>query len=498
VEIVTSRPPQAVREDFESWLVAREHVLQRTALLLTGDPHSAQDLVQITLAKLYLAWDRIGQRERVDAYARRVLVNEHRSAWRRPWRRHEVATEVLPGGGAMTATEERLRQSLRARADRAAFEPTPVLEVARRARELRRRRRGQVLVAATAAAAALAVPAGLLLVPDDVDRTPSPAGPTVTIGSLSDLPTGAPPTADYLLDRTYVFADGRRVELDVDPGSVLDAVPSPGGVLVTTPSPASSPAGIAAQRWFGPGGRALSSGCGGEQLALSGNGELAAYVHLEGGCDSWTQQPTLAWGPTAGAEADRVDIVTPNGERVEPVGVSVDRVLYNVSDPTGGEQPRRVYTTEELGPPVEVRGITRAAAWDPVSDRVAGCPADGPCVVVTEGDGAVGLTLDPHEEPLSFSPDGRYLATATGQGERSTTVTIRDSRTGDVVVALAGDDASFQGDASSVAWEDVDHLLVARVDADGEALVRLGVDGSTALATPVTDPSIGGYVLPGA
>jgi RNA polymerase sigma-70 factor (sigma-E family) len=100
VEIMTSRPSRAVRVDFESWLVAREHALQRTALLLTGDPHSAQDLVQNTLTKLYLAWDRIEQRDRVDAYARRVLVNEHRSTWRRAWRRHEVVSDVLPDAGA--------------------------------------------------------------------------------------------------------------------------------------------------------------------------------------------------------------------------------------------------------------------------------------------------------------------------------------------------------------------------------------------------------------
>ena len=98
-----TRPPGAHRPDFESWLVAREHGLQRTALLLTGgDPHSAQDLVQNTLAKLYLAWGRIDHRERVDAYARRILVNEHRNAWRRAWRRHEVATDVLPDAGAAT------------------------------------------------------------------------------------------------------------------------------------------------------------------------------------------------------------------------------------------------------------------------------------------------------------------------------------------------------------------------------------------------------------
>lgn len=82
--------------DFETWLVAREPALQRTAHLLTGDVHSAQDLVQTTLAKLYLAWDRVRTSENVDAYARKVLVNEYRTAWRRPVRRAEHVVEAVP------------------------------------------------------------------------------------------------------------------------------------------------------------------------------------------------------------------------------------------------------------------------------------------------------------------------------------------------------------------------------------------------------------------
>lgn len=88
------RPP--VTTDFESWLVAREPALHRLAALLTDDRHAAQDLVQATLAKMYLAWPRLRDRHQVDAYARRVLVNEHRSAWRRPWRRRERVTDAVP------------------------------------------------------------------------------------------------------------------------------------------------------------------------------------------------------------------------------------------------------------------------------------------------------------------------------------------------------------------------------------------------------------------
>ena len=89
----------SARTDFEEWLLAREGSLHHTARLLTHDQHSAQDLVQTTLAKLYLAWDRISDRDNVDAYARRILVNEHRSTWRRASTRREVATEALPDRG---------------------------------------------------------------------------------------------------------------------------------------------------------------------------------------------------------------------------------------------------------------------------------------------------------------------------------------------------------------------------------------------------------------
>ncbi len=82
--------------EFESWLAAREGALQRTAHLLTGDVHAAQDLVQTTLAKLYRGWDRIRDVGNLDAYARQMLVNEYRTAWRRPARRAEHLVEAVP------------------------------------------------------------------------------------------------------------------------------------------------------------------------------------------------------------------------------------------------------------------------------------------------------------------------------------------------------------------------------------------------------------------
>jgi RNA polymerase sigma-70 factor (sigma-E family) len=82
--------------DFTAYLEARQARLLRTAYLLTGDQHQAEDLLQTSLAKLYLAWDRVRDRDSVDAYVRRIMVNENNSIWRRSWKRRELSTGEVP------------------------------------------------------------------------------------------------------------------------------------------------------------------------------------------------------------------------------------------------------------------------------------------------------------------------------------------------------------------------------------------------------------------
>lgn len=82
--------------DFTAYLEARQPRLLRIAYLLTGDTHQAEDLLQTALAKLYLAWDDVRDRDHVDAYVRRIMVNENNSLWRRAWRRREVPTDDVP------------------------------------------------------------------------------------------------------------------------------------------------------------------------------------------------------------------------------------------------------------------------------------------------------------------------------------------------------------------------------------------------------------------
>ncbi|MEU0599786.1 SigE family RNA polymerase sigma factor [Streptomyces sp. NPDC006393] len=68
--------------DFATYAGAAWSRLLRTALLLTGDFHEAEDLVQATLAKVYARWERIPPDE-VDFYVRRSLVNNNLSRIRR-------------------------------------------------------------------------------------------------------------------------------------------------------------------------------------------------------------------------------------------------------------------------------------------------------------------------------------------------------------------------------------------------------------------------------
>ena len=69
---------------FSDYVVARRPQLFRTACLLCGDPHRAEDVVQDALARLYSAWDRVGRMDNIDGYVRRIIVNAHYSDRRRP------------------------------------------------------------------------------------------------------------------------------------------------------------------------------------------------------------------------------------------------------------------------------------------------------------------------------------------------------------------------------------------------------------------------------
>lgn len=80
---------------FRQFVAERSAALLRTAYLLAGDWATAEDLLQTTLTKTYIAWRRLGHIEAAEPYARRVLINTATSWWRRRWH-GERPTAVLP------------------------------------------------------------------------------------------------------------------------------------------------------------------------------------------------------------------------------------------------------------------------------------------------------------------------------------------------------------------------------------------------------------------
>ena len=83
------------REAFRAYVAARSPALLRTAYLLSGNRSDAEDLLQTALAKTYLHWDGIRERDALDGYVRRVMVNTHTSLWRRR-KVDEYPTDVVP------------------------------------------------------------------------------------------------------------------------------------------------------------------------------------------------------------------------------------------------------------------------------------------------------------------------------------------------------------------------------------------------------------------
>jgi RNA polymerase sigma-70 factor (sigma-E family) len=92
-------------EEFVEFAEAASPRLRRTAFLLCGDWHTAEDLVQSALAKVYVSWRKIRRQDAVHSYATRTLMNCY-LADRRLKRPVEVLTDQLPERVAVTPAPE--------------------------------------------------------------------------------------------------------------------------------------------------------------------------------------------------------------------------------------------------------------------------------------------------------------------------------------------------------------------------------------------------------
>ncbi len=75
----------AQAEDFEGFVEARYAALARTAVLLTGDRGTGEDLVQEALIRTYTSWGRVRDVGAAEAYVRttmvRLLLRDRRRRW---------------------------------------------------------------------------------------------------------------------------------------------------------------------------------------------------------------------------------------------------------------------------------------------------------------------------------------------------------------------------------------------------------------------------------
>ncbi|MFI5937837.1 SigE family RNA polymerase sigma factor [Actinoplanes sp. NPDC051494] len=102
-------------EQFHQFVLARRGELVRTATLLTaGDAHLAEDLVQSTLTKLYVAWPAVRRADNPDAYVRRTLVNALIDERRRLWWKRERPVAQLPDRAGADTGGEHLGEGMRA------------------------------------------------------------------------------------------------------------------------------------------------------------------------------------------------------------------------------------------------------------------------------------------------------------------------------------------------------------------------------------------------
>jgi RNA polymerase sigma-70 factor (sigma-E family) len=83
-------------EQFRAYVrTSRAGLLRTATFLASGDRFAAEDLVQIALMRLYVAWPRV-RTETVDAYTRKALLNALIDDRRRAFRRHEHPRALLP------------------------------------------------------------------------------------------------------------------------------------------------------------------------------------------------------------------------------------------------------------------------------------------------------------------------------------------------------------------------------------------------------------------
>ena len=165
------------------------------------------------------------------------------------------------------------------------------------------------------------------------------------------------------------------------------------------------------------------------------------------------------------------------GEVVQPVGRTPssvvgllgDEVVYNVGFIEGA------WITDFVAPPRRIPGVDGAHDVDEVNRRLIGERGDNARRVI-DAHGTL-LWRARQGSLISFSPRGTRVLARSRQECR-----VLDSRDGSLLATLVLPRAFAAWD---LGWEDERHVLVVVSSARRTAILRMGLDGSLELATPV-------------
>ena len=110
---------EAAEREFAEYFRARRDAVRRTAFLLCGDWHRADDHAQAAFVALHRNWRKIRDRAALDAWMRRTVVRAVVDESRRPWRRERATAEHVdlvgvPAASDAVATRHALVDGLRA------------------------------------------------------------------------------------------------------------------------------------------------------------------------------------------------------------------------------------------------------------------------------------------------------------------------------------------------------------------------------------------------
>jgi RNA polymerase sigma-70 factor (sigma-E family) len=93
--------------DYTTYVSARLTALHRAAYLLCGgDKDRADDVVQVTITKLYRSWRTASRADNVDAYVHRMLVRTYIDERRRFWSRVRLLPHADEGLAGLSGAEE--------------------------------------------------------------------------------------------------------------------------------------------------------------------------------------------------------------------------------------------------------------------------------------------------------------------------------------------------------------------------------------------------------